>query len=301
MEMTLSQELGLSKKLNKNSNTIKLGIIGLLFIIAYWPALIILNYKFSAVGSYYSHGYLIPFVSAFIVWHKWDKLKSMIVVPCRAGLWVVGGGLFIYLFASWWQVNILAASSMIVVLGGLSLYFFGKKITWELAFPLLFLFFMIPLPKTIIIRVTFWLKMFAAEAATEVSTLLGIPAAVRGAWVTFPDGTLLEVDCACSGLRSIIALVALGAAYGYFLRVSWFKKGLFLLASLPIATISNLVRIVILIWIAYVYSPGGAVFRWTDLITGILVFVFALIGLNIVGSWITLWENRKLRNSAAVG
>ena len=291
MEMTLSQEL----RLNKNSNAIKMGIIGLLFVIAYWPALVILEGKFSALGSYYSHGYLIPFVSAFIIWHKKDKLKNMVVIPCRAGLWVVGGGLFLYLFASWWQVNVVAASSMIIVLGGLSLYLFGKKITWELAFPLLFLFFMIPLPKTIIIRVTFWLKMFAAEMATEASTLLGIPAAVRGAWVAFPDGTLLEVDCACSGLRSIIALVALGAAYGYFLRASWFKKGLFLLASLPIATFSNLIRIVILIWIAYVYGPGEAAFRVTDLVTGILVFVFALIGLNIVGSWLTLWENRKNR------
>ena len=82
MEMTLSQEL----RLNKNSNAIKMGIIGLLFVIAYWPALVILHYQFSALGSHYSHGYLIPFVSAFIIWHKKDKLKKMVVVPCRAGL-----------------------------------------------------------------------------------------------------------------------------------------------------------------------------------------------------------------------
>jgi len=152
METTLSQEL----RMDKVGNIIKIGIIALLFVIAYWPAFLILNKKYSAIDSYYSHGYLIPFVSAFIIWHKRNKLKNMVVVPCRAGLWVLAGGLLLYIFGSWWYVNFVSASSMIIVLGGLSLYLFGKKITREFLFPLLFLFFMIPLPKIVIIYITFW-------------------------------------------------------------------------------------------------------------------------------------------------
>jgi len=288
MEMTLSRELGL----NKVGNVVKIGVIALLFIIVYWPAFIILNAKYLSIDSYYSHGYLIPFVSAFIIWHKRDKLKGMVVVPCRAGLWVLGAGLGLYIFGSWWYVNFVAASSMIIVLGGLSLYLFGKKITREFMFPLLFLFFMIPLPKIAIIYVTFWLKLVAATAATRLVTLMGLPATVRGAFIVLPN-TTLEVSNACSGLRSLIALIALGTTYAYFLQVSKFKKYIFFLTSIPIATAANLIRINILIWISYIYGPTGNVFKRTDTTTGFLVFVFALIGLNIVGKWVSAWENRK--------
>ncbi len=294
METTLSRELSL----NSVGNVVKIGAITLLFVIAYWPAFVILNAKYSAIDSYYSHGYLIPFVSAFIIWHKRDKLRNMVVVPCRAGLWVLGLGLLLYIFGSWWYVNFVAASSMIIVLGGLSLYLFGKKITREFVFPLLFLFFMIPLPKIAIIYVTFWLKLVAATTATKLVTLMGLPATVRGAFIILPN-TTLEVSNACSGLRSLIALIALGTAYAYFLRVSMFKKYIFFLTSIPIATAANLIRINILIWISYIYGPTGTVFKRTDTTTGFLVFIFALIGLNIVGKWITLWENRKSDTSSS--
>jgi len=82
METTLSQEL----RMDKVGNIIKIGLITFLFILAYWPAFIILNHKYSAIDSYYSHGYLIPFVSAFIIWHKRNKLRNMVVVPSLAGL-----------------------------------------------------------------------------------------------------------------------------------------------------------------------------------------------------------------------
>ena len=288
MEITLAQEL----KLSKISNIVKIVIIVFLFVIAYYSVFVDLNGKYSRTDSYYSHGYLIPFVSAFIIWHKRDKLKNMIVVPCQAGLWMLGGGLLLYLFASWWFVNFVAASSMIIVLWGLSLYLFGKKITRELVFPLAFLSFMIPLPQIAIIHITFWLKLFAAAMATELVNLMGIVAVVKGAFIALPN-TTLEVDNACSGLRSLIALLALGTAYAYFLRVSLPKKYVFFLASIPIATIANLLRIIILILISYVYGPTGNAFKRTDTTTGFLVFVFALIGLNIVGKWVTLWEKHK--------
>lgn len=285
METTLGQEL----KLSKISSILKIGSIVLLFALAYYPVFVSLNIKYSEIDSYYSHGYLVPFVSAFIIWYKRKRLKDMVVVPSRFGLWVLRGGLILYLFASWWYVNFLAAFSMIVVLAGLCLYLFGKNITKELVFPLSFLFFMVPLPKIAIIYITFWLKLFAAAVATKVVSLLGVPAVVKGAFILLPNNMVLEVDNACSGLRSLIALLALGASYAYFLRTSLLKKYIFFFASFPIAIIANLLRIAINIWIFYVYTPTSSVFKRIDTITGLLVFVFAFIGLSVVGKWITLW------------
>lgn len=277
MGTTLSEEL----RLNKTSNIIKLGAIVVLFIIAYYPALIILNAKYSAADSYYSHGYLVPLISVYIIWDKRDKLKDMVVAPSNAGLWALIGGLLLYLFSSWWYVNFFAASSMVIVLGGLSLYLFGRKITKEFMFPLAFLFFMIPLPKIVIIYFTFWLKLFAAATATKVVAGMGIPAVVKGAFIILPN-TPIEVDNACSGLRSLISLLALGITYAYFLRASFLKKILFSLMTLPIATAANLIRIVILVLVTYIYSPAPETFKMIDTTTGFLVFVFAFIGLHFV-------------------
>ncbi|MFZ5800456.1 MAG: exosortase/archaeosortase family protein [Candidatus Omnitrophota bacterium] len=288
MERTLAEELRLSKV----GNIAKLGAIIVFFAIAYYPVFIILNAKYSEIDSYYSHGYLVPFISALIIWHKRNKLKDMLVVPSRLGFWVLSGGLLFYLFSAWWYVNFLSAFSMLIVLSGLCLYLFGKKITGELLFPIAFLFFMIPLPKITIIYITFWLKLFAAAVAAKVVSFIGIPAIVKGAIILLPQNMSLEVENACSGLRSLISLLALGAAYAYFLKVRLLKKCIFFLSSLPIATAANLIRIVIVTLIYYIYRPSANVFKRVDTITGLSVFVFAFIGLSIMGKWVASWGKR---------
>lgn len=292
MEISLAQELDLKN----GRNIAKISAITLLFVIMYFPALAILHAKYSEVDSYYSHGYLIPLVSAFVIWHKRNKLKSMRVVPAPAGLWVFGGGLLLYLFATWWYVNFIAATSMLMVLGGLWLYLFGKAIAREFMFSLGFLFFMIPLPKISIIYITFWLKLFAASVAAEIVSEMGVPVLVEGAFITLPNG-LIEIDNACSGLRSLIALTALGVAYAYFLPVSLLRKCLFVLASVPVAIAANLIRILILIWVSYLYSPTGRAFEIADFTTGLLVFAIAFLGLYIVSKGAVAWERRQTVNS----
>ena len=296
MERTLAQELN-----PRQISTLTTGgAIILLFFVTYLPALEDLNAKYSAVDSYYSHGYLIPLVSLFVIWHKRNTLKSMRVEPSAAGLWVLGGGLLLYLFSRWFYVNFAAASSMLIVLTGLALYLFGKAITKQLMFPLAFLLFMIPLPKISIIYITFWLKMLAASAATEIVYAFGIPLMLHGALIELPNG-ILEVDNACSGLRSLIALTALGVAYAYFLPVSLVKKCVFLLVSVPIAMLANLSRIIILIVVSYLYSPAGKVFEWADFTTGMLIFVFAFLGLGIAAKGAVAWEGYGAPNPRSVG
>ncbi len=288
MEVTLTQELNPTK----TSNLVKIAAITLLFVITYLPTFADLHAKYSEIDSYYSHGYLIPLVSAYVIWRKRAKLKNMGVVPCSTGLWVLGGGLLIYLFGRWWFVNFVADFSMLVVLLGLLLYLFGKSITREFAFSLAFLLFMIPLPKIMIIYITFWLKLQAASAATGIVDAMGIPVFLRGAFIELPNG-LIEIDNACSGLRSLIALAAMGVVVAYFLPVSLLKKCLVALASIPIAVLANVTRIVTVIWVSYLYSPSGRAFELTDFWTGYLIFIIAFAGLYIVSKVAMAWERRK--------
>ena len=292
MEVTLSQELNPTK----TSNLAKIAAVTLLFIMNYLPTFADLHEKYSEIDSYYSHGYLIPLVSIFIIWHKRAKLKDMGVVPCPAGLWVLSGGLLLYIFGSWWFVNIVANFSMLVVLLGLLLYLFGKPITRELAFSLAYLFFMIPLPKITIIYITFWLKLLAASAAAEIILAMGIPVLLQGAFLELPTG-IIEIDNACSGLRSLIALAAMGVIVAYFLPVSLLKKCLVVLISIPIAMVANVTRIVIVIWVSYLYSPSGRAFEVTDFTTGYLIFIIAFTGLYIVSKVAIAWESHQVAKS----
>ncbi len=294
MDVTLAQELNLRKA----SNVAKGAGIALLFILTYLPDFVILHAKYSENDSYYSHGYLIPLVSGFVIWHKRNTLKGMRVAPSEAGLWILGGGLLLSIFGKWWYLNFISASSMLVVLWGLSLSLFGKEITRKLMFPLAFLSFMIPLPKISIIYITFWLKLFVASAGAKVVYEMGIPVLLQGAFLHLPNG-VLEVDNACSGLRSLIALTALGVLYAYFLPVSRLKKMIVVLTSLPIAITANLTRIIILVWISYLYGPKGRAFNMADLTTGFLIFVVAFMGLYIVSRAVVGWQRWQMGRGVA--
>ena len=287
MPATLAEELDL-----RSRDTLALvSAIVLLFGITYFPVFVTLYGKYVEVDSYYSHGFLIPLLSAFVVWWKRDGLKTMNVVPSRAGLWVLGGGLLLYVLATSWLVNVVSALSMLVVLVGLSLYLLGAAITRGLWFPLAYLLYMIPLPKISIIYITFWLKLLVASLAAAFVDAVGIPVLLDGAYLALPNG-VIEIENACSGLRSLIALTALGAIYAYLAPLSTAGKWILLVVSVPIALAANLMRVIAMVLVSYRYGPRGSAFEWTDFTTGLLVFALAVLGLYLVSKVLKAWNGQ---------
>jgi exosortase len=284
MHVTLAEELDLR---NRDILARVTGIV-LLFGITYLPVFATLYGKYVEVDSYYSHGFLIPLLSAFVIWWERDRLKTMNVVPSRAGLWVLGGGLLLYVSATSWLVNFVSALSMLVVLAGLSIYLFGFAVTRAVWFPLAYLLYMVPLPKFSIIYITFWLKLLVASLAADFVEVVGIPVLLDGAYLTLPNG-VIEIDNACSGLRSLIALTSLGAVYAYLAPLSTARKWILLVASVPIALAANLIRVVAMVLVSYRYGPRGRAFEWTDFTTGLLVFALAFLGLYLVSKVLKAW------------
>jgi len=284
MHVTLAEELDL------RSRDILARVTGivLLFGITYLPVFATLYGKYVEVDSYYSHGFLIPLLSAFVIWWKRDGLKTMNVVPSRAGLWVLGGGLLLYVLATSWLVNFISALSMLLVLAGLLIYLFGFAVTRALWFPLAYLLYMVPLPKFSIIYITFWLKLLVASLAADFVEIVGIPVLLDGAYLALPNG-VIEIENACSGLRSLIALTSLGAVYAYLAPLSTARKWILLVASVPIALAANLTRVVAMVLVSYRYGPRGRAFEWTDFTTGLLVFALAFVGLYLVFRVLKAW------------
>ena len=140
--------------------------------------------------------------------------------------------------------NFLMRSSLIVVLGGLVLFHLGLPIFKAVLFPLAFLFFMVPLPGVIFYAITFPLQQLAAQQAAWTLETLGVPVLLDGNIIHLAQLSL-GVTEACSGIRSLISLVAGAVAWAYLLLPRGWAMILFVAATLPITIVANAARVVL--------------------------------------------------------
>lgn len=264
----------------KRNETIKLAVLTGLAVLAYLPTIIWMIDRFSAKDTYYSHGFLVPFVSAFLVWRMRDKLKKIKPLPSTLGWLFFLGGIAVHLISALLRVYFTSGFSLIAVVAGLVLLFWGKEFLKALWFPIGFLVFMLPLPLVAIANLSFKLKIFAATVSTWIVNGIGIEA-IREGSIIRTHHSYLMVEDPCSGIRSLIALIALGALMAYFLNASRIKKAALFLVSIPIAIASNVIRITALSLVSEMYGAKFATGKFHD-IMGILVFVFAFIGMSLV-------------------
>jgi len=258
---------------------IRIIIIVALIGYVFWNTFLWMNYRFSEPESFYAHGYLVPFIAIFLILRKKEELFSAEFSPEIKGLWLLIAGLLLHIFALFFGINFLSGLSFIAVLFGLVIYNFGVRFLRTILFSLCFLIFMIPMPKVLTLGLSFHLKLLAARIA---SFLIGfiIPLKSAGSVVYLPNG-VLTVGSPCSGLKSLIALSALSLLFAYLTGFSLRRRVAFFLSALPIAFASNIVRIMLLIFVFYVYG-GDVALGWFHDFSGMLVFVFAFIGLVLL-------------------
>jgi len=233
--------------------------------------------RWMAHESYYGHGFLVPIVSLVIAWQRRDVLKKIRISSDQAGLWIAVGGLLVNIVCAALKVYFLSGFSFVAVIYGLILFFFGKEMTHNLTFPILFLLAMIPLPLVIIGNLTVKLKLFAAQISVLILNKIGFVCVRDGSFIRMP-ASFIEVAAPCSGLRSIISLLTLGLLFAYVLKAPFWKKCILFLSSIPIAMAANVTRIVLVAMVNDLYGEKFAMGVFHDF-TGYLVFVFAFLGL----------------------
>jgi len=230
--------------------------------------------RFMEGESYYTHGPLVPVVSIImailLIRHTRIPMKRR---PVLGGL-VLGGSLLFHLVSCLARVNFASGFSLIGVLAGLVLMLWGTTALRRLWFPIAFLFFMVPLPEVSIARLNFSLKMMAADTGVRIANILGIVAERSGNMVFLEGGKQLVIANVCNGLRTLISLVAFGALYAYVckLRGAW-RLGLFAM-SVPVAVVSNSIRIVTLIAVAHVWTVEVATGFFHDF-SGLMIYAVA--------------------------
>ncbi len=266
----------------KKIDLYKIVTLGAVTIIAYFPTILWMIDRWNAKDTYYSHGFLIPFISGFIVWTKRKQLASLRVSGLAGWGWgLFGAGMGIHIVSAVLRVYFTSAFSMLLTLAGLILIFLGRQYLKALWFPLSFLVFMMPLPLVAIANISFQLKIFAAKIATGIINGMGVPA-IRDGSIIRTMHAYLSVEDPCSGIRSLIALIALGALMAYFTDISRVKKAVLFLSAVPIAIGANVFRIVALSMVSEIYGSKYAT-GWFHDTMGIAVFVIAFAGLSMVG------------------
>jgi exosortase len=253
-------------------------IAGLLVLLLY-PALAWLVRSW-LVNPYYTHGFLIPPIAAFLAWRQWQRAAAQ---PRQGETWfgigITVAALACIVWALRWQDYVLASLALVALLAGVLLYLEGWFRLRHWLFPLLFLAFMVPLP--LVDRLSPWFQSFTAEWAAELARLVGIPAVQQGGEIALP-GTAIVVGAPCSGLRSLVTMVTVGAIWIYLVEGRPVAKMILMAAILPLVALSNVLRIAGLLVVAHLFGQDVALTYYHDW-SGLVLFVVVLSLLLLLG------------------
>lgn len=244
----------------------------------------------------YSHGFLIAPLALYFAWERRSKLKRAAIEPSWWGLVPMLLGTASLLVGRLGVELTSMRSAYVVTLIGIVLLTLGWKILRFLAFPLLFLFLMVPLPQSLVNVITFPLQLVAADLAVQALYLLEIPA-LREGNIIHLSNTQLFVAEACSGLRSLMALLTLGVIFAYFFRKRPAERILILLSTIPIAIVVNAFRVA-LTGILTHHLGQDAASGWIHQTEGL--FTFGIAFLLLMGeAWLLqqIWPTRRRARS----
>jgi exosortase len=172
----------------------------------------------------YSHGLLVPFIIGYIIWQERKKFDEGNGQPATwFGAIAIGLGLIALWAGTAGAELFVQRASLVLMLAGVAIYFFGFRILRLLAVPIFLLVLAIPIPQIIFNRIAFPLQLFASRCAVAAMALLEIPVLRQGNVIELmPLGAKepkrLAVVEACSGIRSLMTLVTLAVVYAYFTK-----------------------------------------------------------------------------------
>lgn len=192
----------------------------------------------------YSHGFLVPLFSGFLLWQQRHELRRLTPSGTMLGVAVLVAGILELMLGDLGAENFLMRSSLLVIVSGLILFHLGPQVLRAVAFPLGFMIFMIPLPATLFYAITFPLQSFAASQAATILESIGIPVLLDGNVIHLSQLSL-GVTEACSGIRSLISLLAGAAAWAYLAMPRGWIAVLFVAAAIPVTIIANVARVVL--------------------------------------------------------
>jgi exosortase len=248
------------------------------WLLAYWSR-----------GGDYAHGYVVPVVAAGIFFWKWRTvLHALPPVVTTSGLVGVVVAVLAFYVGVKAQNPRAVAGSLVIMTFGLVHYFGGWQWAKQLWFPCVFLLFMIPV--TFLEQpLAFPLRMFVAKLSVWILNVLGLDVLQDGTAIRSAQGRFQPLDVAnpCSGIRSLVALMALTSLYGYVTMDRGWKKWILFLSSIPLAVLGNLARISTVALVAQGFGQDIAMKVYHEY-SGYIVFSLAILCMLALGAALNL-------------
>ena len=218
----------------------------------------------------YNHGFLVAPLAAWFAYERRAKLRRVALEGSWLGLLPLAAG------AASLAIGRLGVELMSMRVGfvlgliGLVLLLLGRPAVRILAFPLGFLFLMVPLPESLLNMIAFPLQLIAANAAVSSLHWIGIPALLEGNIIHLAQ-TELFVEQACSGIRSLMSLITLSILFAHFFQRRALERAVLVASTIPIAIAVNALRVSLTGILAHAYGEEVATGAIHDL-EGVLTF-----------------------------
>nr|QNO53219.1 hypothetical protein HNLOENAD_00019 [Methanosarcinales archaeon ANME-1 ERB6] len=259
-------------------------LLALLLSVLYFRSFIWLTNAWLA-DPYYSYGFLVLIIAGFIAWinirnyNKEDEFESE-PEPFKHGFFVFAFGLLLYTAGFIKIFPFLLAVSFLFTLSGLILYFYGKPLMRSLLFPVSFLIFAIPLPFVFLEKIASFLQLLSASYSASIIELLGIAVTRRGAEI-YLQNAAFTIGAPCSGMNTLISLLALATIFIYILKCPLYKKAMLLCAAIPIAIFANILRVTSILLVANHYGAEAAM-KFFHNFSSPLLFIGAFMFLILI-------------------
>jgi exosortase len=248
------------------SSWLKLAVIAVLFASLFWNNIVDMVSTWAHDDSW-SHGFLIPVFSLYLLHKRKEKILATDTRPSLVGLVALVVMIGVYVFNI---VQLRYAYGepllMLATMGAVVLFLYGWKMMMHVWLPIAYLFFAIPIPTRLYRELTIPLRHIASQFATAFLNLVPeLQATARGVIIDVvykgkPLDSALDVAEACSGMRLLMAFAALGVAMAYLHERPIWQKITLLLSTIPIAVICNIVRVTVTafihIFIGAQYAKG---------------------------------------------
>ncbi len=244
----------------------------------------------------WSHGFIVAPLALYFAYERRGKLKQTPIEPSWWGTVPLALGALALAIGRLGVELMAMRTAFVLTLIGIVLLLLGWRVFRVLAFPLVFLFLMIPLPQSLMNVITFPLQLIASDMAVSALYIIKVPALREGNIIHLADTTLLVAE-ACSGLRSVMALGTVAVVFAYFFRKNFIERLIIIGSALPIAILVNAFRVALTGFLTHYYgkeAAEGAIHMTEGFITFSLALALLLLEAWLLKLfWPDSWRRRK--------
>ncbi len=273
---TIKQTNNIEVKVTNTRFLVSFAFLLLAWCLVYQEALVGMEAIWSRSDTF-AHGYFILPISLWLLWRDKTNLLASTVQSTWLPLVLLAISLFVGLFAYAADIDVLGQLSAVTSLIFLLWVLVGDQLAWRYKFPLAYLLFAVPMGENLIP----WLQDVTAWFTVFFLKLNGIPVYVDGLYIQIPTGTF-EVAVACSGIRYLIASMAVGSLYGYLTYQKTHKQLIFFAFALCLPILANGIRAYGIVAIAYYsdmkYATGADHLIYGWLFFGLIIMLMFWIG-----------------------